>query len=116
MQKYLKPYVAHFAVGMAVMSISGFLTLVITRLWGQLGGVGASGSTGQMPLLGLEMDDLASIGWTLLGALAIQSFFSFVKVLLFADMTEKMMLAMRQDAFDALVSICLLYTSPSPRD
>ena len=76
MQKYLKPYVAHFAVGMVVMSISGFLTLVITRLWGQLGGVGASGSTGQMPLLGLEMDDLASVGWTLLGALAIQSFFS----------------------------------------
>lgn len=45
MQKYLKPYVAHFAVGMVVMSISGFLTLVITRLWGQLGGVGATGST-----------------------------------------------------------------------
>ena len=105
MQKYLKPYMAHFAVGMVVMSISGFLTLVITRLWGQLGGVGASGSTGHMPLLGLEMDDLASVGWTLLGALAIQSFFSFVKVLLFADMTEKMMLAMRQDAFDALVSM-----------
>ena len=77
MQKYLKPYVVHFAVGMVVMSISGFLTLVITRLWGQLGGVGASGSTGQMPLLGLEMDDLASVGWTLLGALAIQSLFSF---------------------------------------
>ena len=91
MQKYLKPYVAHFAVGMVVMSISGFLTLVITRLWGQLGGVGASGSTGNA-LLGMEMDDLASVGWTLLGALAIQSFFSFVRVLLFADMTEKMML------------------------
>ena len=43
MQKYLKPYVMHFAVGMVVMSISGFLTLVITRLWGQLGGVGATG-------------------------------------------------------------------------
>ena len=32
MQKYLKPYTGHFAVGMVVMSISGFLTLVITRL------------------------------------------------------------------------------------
>ena len=105
MQKYLKPYTGHFAVGMVVMSISGFLTLVITRLWGQLGGVGASGTTQSMPWLGIELDDLTSIGWTLLGALAIQSFFSFVRVLLFADMTEKMMLSMRQDAFDALVSM-----------
>ena len=109
MQKYLKPYVAHFAVGMVVMSISGFLTLVITRLWGQLGGVGATGSTGELPWLGIQMDDLASVGWALLGALAIQSFFSFVRVLLFADMTEKMMLAMRQDAFDALVSMPMAF-------
>ena len=109
MQKYLKPYVAHFTVGMLVMSISGFLTLVITRLWGQLGGVGASVSTGEVPMLGIELDDLASIGWTLLGALAIQSFFSFVRVLLFADMTEKMMLSMRQDAFDALVSMPMAF-------
>ena len=109
MQKYLKPYTGHFAVGMVVMSISGFLTLVITRLWGQLGGVGASGTTQSMPWLGIELDDLTSIGWTLLGALAIQSFFSFVRVLLFADMTEKMMLSMRQDAFDALVSMPMAF-------
>ena len=109
MQKYLKPYTMHFAVGMVVMSISGFLTLVITRLWGQLGGVGASGTTQSMPWLGIELDDLTSIGWTLLGALAIQSFFSFVRVLLFADMTEKMMLSMRQDAFDALVSMPMAF-------
>ena len=109
MKTYLKPYVLHFVVGTFVMSISGFLTLVITRLWGQLGGVGASGAAGQEPFLGVRMDDLASVGWTLLAALAIQSFFSFVRVLLFADMTEKMMLSMRQDAFDALVSMPMAF-------
>ena len=109
MQKYLKPYVLHFAVGMVVMSISGFLTLVITRLWGQLGGVGATGSGGDLPWLGIDMDNLTSIGWALLGTLAIQSLFSFVRVLLFADMTEKMMLSMRQDAFDALVSMPMAF-------
>ena len=109
MQKYLKPYVLHFAVGMVVMSISGFLTLVITRLWGQLGGVGATGSGEDLPWLGIDMDNLTSIGWALLGTLAIQSLFSFVRVLLFADMTEKMMLSMRQDAFDALVSMPMAF-------
>ena len=109
MQKYLKPYVGHFAVGMVIMSISGVLTLAITRLWGQLGGVGTTGAVGELPFVGIPLNDLASIGWTLLAVLAIQSFFSFIRVILFADMTEKMMLAMRQDAFDALVSMPMAF-------
>ena len=109
MQKYLKPYVGHFAVGMVIMSISGVLTLLITRLWGQLGGVGTTGAGGELPVLGIALDDLASIGWTLLAVLAIQSLFSFIRVILFADMTEKMMLSMRQDAFDALVSMPMAF-------
>ena len=109
MQKYLKPYVGHFAVGMVIMSISGVLTLAITRLWGQLGGVGTTGAVGELPFVGIPLNDLASIGWTLLTVLAIQSFFSFIRVILFADMTEKMMLAMRQDAFDALVSMPMAF-------
>ncbi|MGB1577407.1 MAG: ABC transporter ATP-binding protein [Flavobacteriales bacterium] len=109
MQKYLKPYVAHFAVGMVIMSISGVLTLAITRLWGQLGGVGTTGAVGELPFVGIPLNDLASIGWTLLAVLAIQSFFSFIRVILFADMTEKMMLSMRQDAFDALVSMPMAF-------
>ena len=109
MQKYLKPYVGHFAVGMVIMSISGVLTLAITRLWGQLGGVGTTGAVGELPFVGIPLNDLASIGWTLLAVLAIQSLFSFIRVILFADMTEKMMLSLRQDAFDALVSMPMAF-------
>ena len=106
---YLKPYTAHFAVGMVIMSISGVLTLLITRLWGQLGGVGTSGGQGELPVLGIPLDNLASIGWMLLVALLVQAVFSFIRVILFADMTEKMMLAMRTDAFDALVSMPMAF-------
>ena len=114
MQKYLKPYTLHFVAGLIIMSISGVLTLVITRLWGQLGGVGTAGTSAastanELPWIGVVLDDLATIGWTLLAALAIQSLFSFIRVLLFADMTEKMMLSMRQDAFDALVSMPMAF-------
>ena len=109
MKKYLRPYIGHFAVGLIVMTISGGLTLAITRLWGQLGGVGTTGAAGELPFLGIALDDLASIGWTLLIVLAVQSLFSFLRVLLFADMTEKMMLSMRQDAFDALVSMPMAF-------
>ena len=109
MRAYLKPFTGHFVAGMIIMSISGFLTLVITRLWGQLGGVGTSGSVGEFPFLGIPLNDLATIGWTLLVMLATQAVFSYVRVVLFADMTEKMMLAMRQDAFDALVSMPMAF-------
>ena len=109
MKKYLRPYIGHFAAGLIVMTISGGLTLAITRLWGQLGGVGTTGAAGELPFLGIALDDLASIGWTLLIVLAVQSLFSFLRVLLFADMTEKMMLSMRQDAFDALVSMPMAF-------
>ena len=109
MQKYLKPYTLHFTAGIVIMSISGVLTLAITRLWGQLGGVGTTGAVGELPYLGIQLDDLASIGWTLLTVLAVQAVFSFIRVILFADMTEKMMLTMRQDAFDALVSMPMAF-------
>ena len=109
MKKYLRPYIGHFAAGLIVMTISGGLTLAITRLWGQLGGVGTTGAAGELPFMGIALDDLASIGWALLIVLVVQSLFSFVRVLLFADMTEKMMLSMRQDAFDALVSMPMAF-------
>ena len=109
MQKYLKPYTLHFTAGIVIMSISGVLTLAITRLWGQLGGVGTTGAVGELPYLGIQLNDLASIGWTLLTVLAVQALFSFIRVILFADMTEKMMLTMRQDAFDALVSMPMAF-------
>ena len=79
MKKYLRPYIGHLAVGLIVMTISGGLTLAITRLWGQLGGVGTTGAVGELPFLGIALDDLASLGWTLLIVLAVQSLFSFLR-------------------------------------
>ena len=61
MQKYLKPYTLHFTAGIVIMSISGVLTLAITRLWGQLGGVGTTGAVGELPYLGIQLNDLASM-------------------------------------------------------
>ena len=109
MQKYLKPYVAHFAVGMVVMSISGFLTLVITRLWGQLGGVGASGSTGQNAAAGnrngrfglRRLDPSRRLGHPVV--LLIRAGAAVCG----HDGEDDA--AMRQDAFDALVSMPMAF-------
>ena len=53
-----------------------------------------------MGLTGLE-----SIGITIAIVLVIQAILSFSRVFIFANMTEKMMQAMREDAFEAIVSM-----------
>ena len=40
---YLKPHKWGFLFGIILLSLSGVLTLIVTRLWGQLGGVGVLG-------------------------------------------------------------------------
>lgn len=111
MGKYLHPHAWGYAIGVLIISISGILTLLVTRLWGQLGGVGTSEEQSatelESPLnmLQINMYDLSQIGWLILMVLAVQALLSFIRVILFAKMTEDMMLSMRRDAFEAIISM-----------
>lgn len=110
MGHYLRPHSWGYALGILIISLSGVLTLLVTRLWGQLGGVGAStgeeaGVESPMAMLNIDMHSLTEVGWLILLVLAVQATLSFGRVLLFAKMTEDMMLAMRNDAFEAIVSM-----------
>ena len=113
MAPYLRPHRAGFTLGIFLISVSSILTLFVTRLWGQLGGVGIMGgeksSVGNEfeggVLDGLDLNNLETIGWTIAVVLLIQATMSFFRVYLFANMTEKMMLTLRRDAFEAVVSM-----------
>lgn len=108
MGKYLRPHAWGYALGILIISASGILTLLVTRLWGQLGGVGTMSDgpaqvESPMQALNIDMTNLSSIGWTILIVLFIQATLSFARVVLFARMTEDMMRDMRSDAFEAIV-------------
>ena len=110
MGHYLRPHAWGYALGVLIISLSSVLTLLVTRLWGQLGGVGAStgeeaGVESPMAMLNIDMHSLTAVGWLILLVLVVQATLSFGRVLLFAKMTEDMMLAMRNDAFEAIVSM-----------
>ena len=110
MGHYLRPHAWGYAFGVLIISLSGVLTLLVTRLWGQLGGVGAStgeeaGVESPMAMLNIDMHSLTEVGWLILLVLVVQATLSFGRVLLFAKMTEDMMLAMRNDAFEAILSM-----------
>jgi len=116
---YLRPHFWGYTLGILILSLSGVLTLLVTRLGGQLGGVGVAGLGGAAPssagatgpeswitgFLGGDLDNLQRIGWAILVVLVVQAVLSFARVYLFAIMTENMMLALRRDAFQAVVSM-----------
>lgn len=104
---YLRPHRFKFAVGIVLITLSGFLTLVVTRLWGQLGGVGVdpgAGSAGFELPLPIDAGDLKSIGTAILAVLILQSALSFIRIWLFGEITTRMLKALREDAFAGMIT------------
>jgi methyl-accepting chemotaxis protein len=96
-------------VGVVLISISGILTLAVTRLWGELGGIGVGGTeameSGWKRFVPWEVESLGDVGALIAIVLVIQAVLSYLRVLLFARMTEDMTLRMRNDAFAAVISL-----------
>ena len=104
---YLRPHRIKFAFGIALITLSGVLTLVVTRLWGQLGGVGVdaqAGGTGFELPLPIDAGDLKSIGTAIFAVLILQSALSFIRIWLFGEITTRMLKALREDAFAGMIT------------
>ena len=111
--KYVKPYRWQFAFGIVLISLSGVFTLLVTRLWGQLGGVGV-----QQPEqddirsyfdFEFNFSDLGSLAVIIFAVLVIQAIMSFTRVILFARITENMMLALRKDTYQKIIRMPMQY-------
>ena len=104
---YLRPHRIKFAVGIVLITLSGVLTLLVTRLWGQLGGVGVDSTAGQggfeLPL-SIEFGDLRQIGVAIFLVLVVQSALSFIRIWLFGEITTRMLKALREDAFAGMIT------------
>lgn len=110
---YLKPHRFAFFVGIVIITISSALTLLVTRLWGQLGGVGTQSPQEEkiQEYLNVEIDmhDLKSIALLIFLVLLVQAVMSFGRVYMFADITEKIMLKLRKDTYTRLVRMPMQY-------
>lgn len=104
---YLRPHRLKFAVGIVLITLSGVLTLVVTRLWGQLGGVGVDASAGRSGFdlpLPIDAGDLQQIGIAIFVVLVVQSALSFIRIWLFGEITTRMLKALREDAFASMIT------------
>ena len=105
---YLRPHRLKFAAGIVLITLSGVLTLVVTRLWGQLGGVGVdvprpdkADSNCPCPSMPGTCNRSAS---AIFLVLVVQSALSFIRIWLFGEITTRMLKALREDAFASMIT------------
>lgn len=94
---YVVPYKWHFIIGMVLLSAGSLIFLGIMKIPGEILNI-ISGEPG----LGLTLGSLFTI---LVGLLILQSLFSYLRVILFAIVSEKSVANLRRDLYQKLISL-----------
>jgi ABC-type multidrug transport system fused ATPase/permease subunit len=97
---YLKPYRAEYAWGMFFLLGSSISSLAFPKLLGELVNSGNAGNLAS---------DLNRIGILLVITLLIQSVFSYFRVVLFVNVTEKTLAFLRQNTYNHLIKLPLKF-------
>ncbi|WP_217605371.1 ABC transporter ATP-binding protein [Chitinophaga sp. GbtcB8] len=94
--KYVKPYWPQFSLGMLFLFISSLAGLAFPKLLGDL----VDSSTH-----GHLMRDMNRLGFMLVGVLAGQALFSYFRIILFVNVTEKTLATLRQTIYNHLIKL-----------
>ncbi len=98
--RYIKPYRVEYAWGMFFLLGSSIASLAFPKLLGELVNSGNAGSLA---------NDINRIGILLVGTLLIQSVFSYFRVILFVNVTEKTLASLRQKTYNHLIRLPLKF-------
>lgn len=97
---YIKPFRSEYALGMFFLLGSSLASLAFPKLLGELVSSGNSGTLSA---------DLNRIALLLLGVLFVQAVFSYFRVILFVNVTEKSLALLRQKAYNHLIKLPLRF-------
>lgn len=97
---YIKPFRIEYAWGMFFLLGSSISSLAFPKLLGELVNSGNAGNLS---------DDLNRIGLLLVATLLIQSVFSYFRVVLFVNVTEKSLASLRQNTYNHLIKLPLKF-------
>ena len=101
--KYLKPYAGMYFIGWIFLVLSTSAGLVFPYLMGKLLGSSGAASNPEQAIRLLDLSNVNQIALALFILFFFQSVFSFVRVVLFNNVTENALRDMRNDAFEKLV-------------
>jgi ATP-binding cassette subfamily B protein len=103
--EFIRPYRWYFFIGLVLLFFSSLVFMAFPYLSGLMVDV-AQGNA--------EMDlSLGQIGWLLLGILILQGVFSYTRVMLFANVSEKGIADVRKALYDRMVSLPLVFYEQS---
>lgn len=101
--RYLKPYAGTYFIGWIFLVLSTSAGLVFPYLMGKLLGSSTAPSNPEQAVRLLDLSNVNQIALALFALFFFQSVFSFVRVVLFNNVTENALRDMRNDAFEKLV-------------
>ncbi|MCF8201633.1 MAG: ATP-binding cassette domain-containing protein [Crocinitomicaceae bacterium] len=101
--KYLKPYAGMYFIGWIFLVLSTSAGLVFPYLMGKLLGSSGATSNPEQAIRLIDLSNVDQIAFALFILFFFQSVFSFVRVVLFNNVTENALRDMRNDAFERLV-------------
>lgn len=101
---YMRPYRGQFFLGWVFLVLSSLIGLLFPLLLGQLlGGEASEESSMDGMLKFLTLDTVNSFAFGLFIIFALQSIFSFFRVILFTNVTENTLRDIRKNAFERLI-------------
>jgi len=102
--KYMRPYRGMFIVGWIFLILSTSAGMIFPFLMGKLLGSGSqSPSTMEESIQLIKLDNLSSVILALFILFISQAIFSFFRVVIFTNVTEKTLRDVRSDAFSRLI-------------
>mgnify|MGYP000188318180 FL=1 len=101
--RYLKPYAGTYFIGLIFLVLSTSAGLVFPYLMGKLLGSSNTTSNPEQAIRLIDLSNVNQIAFALFILFFFQSVFSFVRVVLFNNVTENALRDMRNDAFSKLV-------------
>jgi ABC-type multidrug transport system fused ATPase/permease subunit len=101
--RYLKPYAGTYFIGWIFLVLSTSAGLVFPYLMGKLLGSSNATSNPEQAIRLIDLSNVNQIAFALFMLFFFQSVFSFVRVVLFNNVTENALRDMRNDAFEKLV-------------
>jgi ABC-type multidrug transport system fused ATPase/permease subunit len=94
--RYMKPYRAEYGLGIVFLVGSSLASLAFPKLLGELVSAGSEG---------LLAEKLNTIAILIIATLIIQAFFSYFRVILFVNVTEKTIASLRQSAYNHIIRL-----------
>jgi ABC-type multidrug transport system fused ATPase/permease subunit len=107
--RYVSPYKAKFALGLVFLLLSSLTFMTFPGLIGRLVG-GDEVSDSPIDRF-FNLENIDQVALLLIGAFSLQALFSFMRIYLFADVTERAIASIRMDTYQHLVRLPMTFFS-----